>query len=85
MKFFQLSVCMYMQNEREKVQNPRTSLKTLLYFGIIFTLFEIMLTLHSILKWFGTDGEPEGLFECFVMGNRLRVIFDFVFLFSLAI
>lgn len=46
-----------------------------------------MLTLHSILKWFGMDGEPEGLFEWFVMGNRLRVILDFVFLllFSLAV
>ena len=81
------SFCMYMQNETEKVQNPRISLKTLLYLGIIFTLFEIMLTLHSILKWFGMDGEPEGLFEWFVMGNRLRVILDFVFLllFSLAV
>lgn len=49
-------------------------------------MFEIMLTLHSLLKWFGIDGEPEGLFKWFVMGNRLRVIFDFVFLlFSLAV
>lgn len=42
--------------------------------------------MRSLLKWFVTDGEPEGLFKWFVMGNRLRVIVDFVFLlFSRAI